>query len=79
MKAGAENPDADVLAAVRRIAVGTTHEPKLEAVRLALAAYAPEGCVGRRPVDGGAPEPLVGWEAIVGGPKPGAPRGIYRL
>ena len=79
MKAGAENPDADVLAAVRRIAVGTTHESKLEAGRLALAAYAPEACVERRPVDGGAPEPLVDWEAIVGGPKPGAPRGIYRL
>jgi hypothetical protein len=65
LKAGAENPDVDVLAAVRRIAVGTTHESKLEAGRLALAAY--------------APEPLVDWEAIVGGPKPGAPRGIYRL
>jgi len=79
LKAGAENPDADVLAAVRRIAVGTTYGPRLEAVRLALAAYAPEACVESRPVDGGAPEPLVGWEAIVGGPKPGAPRGIHRL
>lgn len=79
MKAGAENPDADVHAALRRIAVGATHEPKREAVHLALAAYAPEACVESRPVDGGAPEPLVGWEAIVGGPKPGAPRGIHRL
>ncbi len=31
MKAGVDRPDADLLAAVRRVAVGTTNEPKLEA------------------------------------------------
>ena len=74
MKAGVECPDADLLAAVRRVAVGTTNEPKLEAVRLALAPYAPEARVVGRPVDSGIPEQPVGWEAIVEGARNRASR-----
>ena len=74
MKAGVERPDADLLAAVRRVAVGTTNEPKLEAVRLALAPYAPEARVEGRPVDSGVPEQPVGWEAIVEGSRNRASR-----
>ncbi len=55
------------LAEVRRVRVGSTNEPKLDAVRDALAPYAPEVEVAGVDVPSGVPEQPVGWEEIVRG------------
>jgi inosine/xanthosine triphosphatase len=55
------------LAALRRVRVGSTNEPKLDAVRNALAPYAPDVEVAGVAVPSGVPEQPVGWEEIVRG------------
>ena len=55
------------LAELRRVRVGSTNEPKLEAVRNALAPYAPDVKVAGVDVPSGVPEQPVGWEEIVRG------------
>ena len=55
------------LAELRRVRVGSTNEPKLDAVRNALAPYAPEVEVAGVDVPSGVPEQPVGWEEIVRG------------
>jgi inosine/xanthosine triphosphatase len=45
--------------------VGSTNAPKLEAVRSALAPYAPGAAVEGVAVESGVPEQPVGWEEIV--------------
>jgi inosine/xanthosine triphosphatase len=59
---------------VKRVAVGTTNEPKLEAVRQALAPFAPGVRVEGRGVESGVPEQPVGWDAIVAGARNRAQR-----
>ena len=53
------------LAAVTSVRVGTLNEPKIEAVREAFTAYAPEAVVGGTAVESGVPDQPVGWEEIV--------------
>ncbi len=55
------------LAAVRQVRVGSTNEPKLAAVRSALAPFAPEARVEGVPVPSGVPEQPVGWDELVEG------------
>lgn len=55
------------LAGLRQVRVGSTNEPKLEAVRQALAPFAPEASVAGLSVESGVPEQPVGWEEIVAG------------
>jgi inosine/xanthosine triphosphatase len=55
------------LAELRSVRVGSTNEPKLEAVRRALAPFAPRVAVAGHPVESGVPEQPVGWEEIVAG------------
>ncbi len=55
------------LAELRRVRVGSTNEPKLDAVRNAIAAYAPDVEVAGVDVPSGVPEQPVGWEEIVRG------------
>ena len=55
------------LAELRRVRVGSTKEPKLDAVRNAFAPYAPEVAVAGVDVPSGVPEQPVGWEEIVRG------------
>ena len=55
------------LAELRRVRVGSTNEPKLDAVRNALAPYAPDVEVAGVDVPSGVPEQPVGWEEIVRG------------
>jgi inosine/xanthosine triphosphatase len=55
------------LVELRRVRVGSTNEPKLEAVRNALAPYAPEVEVAGVDVPSGVSEQPVGWEEIVRG------------
>jgi inosine/xanthosine triphosphatase len=55
------------LAELRRVRVGSTNEPKLDAVRNAFAAYAPDVEVAGVDVPSGVPEQPVGWEEIVRG------------
>jgi inosine/xanthosine triphosphatase len=55
------------LAGLGRVRVGTLNEPKLEAVRTALAAYAPEVSVEGVSVESGVPEQPVGYPEIVAG------------
>ena len=59
-------PDSPV-ARVARVRVGSLNAPKIEAVRSALAAYAPEARVEGVSVESGVPEQPVGWEEIVAG------------
>ncbi len=55
------------LAELRRVRVGSTNEPKLDAVRNAFAPYAPDVEVAGVDVPSGVPEQPVGWEEIVRG------------
>ena len=55
------------LGALRRVRVGSTNAPKLEAVRAALAAVAPGAQVEGAPVESGVAEQPVGFEEIVAG------------
>jgi inosine/xanthosine triphosphatase len=55
------------LARVAVVRVGSLNEPKIEAVRSALAAYAPAARVEGVAVASGVPEQPVGWEEIVSG------------
>jgi inosine/xanthosine triphosphatase len=55
------------LAELRRVRVGSTNEPKLDAVRNAFAPYAPDVEVVGVDVPSGVPEQPVGWEEIVRG------------
>jgi inosine/xanthosine triphosphatase len=55
------------LTELRRIRVGSTNGPKLDAVRDALAPYAPDVEVAGVDVPSGVPEQPVGWEEIVQG------------
>lgn len=58
-------PAESPLAALRQVRVGSTNEPKLAAVRQALAPYAPAVHVEGVAVESGvSPQPL-GWEEIV--------------
>jgi len=60
-------PRGSALAALRRVRVGSTSPPKLEAVRAALAAYAPRAQVEGAAVESGVSEQPVGFEEIVAG------------
>jgi inosine/xanthosine triphosphatase len=55
------------LAELRRVRVGSTNEPKLDAVRNAFSPYAPDVEVAGVDVPSGVPEQPVGWEEIVRG------------
>ena len=55
------------LAELRRVRVGSTNEPKLDAVRNAFSPYAPGVEVAGVDVPSGVPEQPVGWEEIVRG------------
>jgi inosine/xanthosine triphosphatase len=55
------------LSGVRRVRVGTLNPPKLEGVRAAFAAFAPEVTVDGIDVDSGVPEQPVGYEEIIRG------------
>jgi inosine/xanthosine triphosphatase len=55
------------LARVALVRVGSENGPKIEAVRSALAAYAPEARVEGAAVVSGVPEQPIGWEEIVAG------------
>lgn len=55
------------LAHVRRVRVGSTNGPKIEAVRAALAPWAPAARVEGVPVPSGVPEQPVGFAEIVDG------------
>jgi inosine/xanthosine triphosphatase len=56
-----------VLAAVRRIRVGSTNAPKLEAVRIAFEPFAPCAAVEGVAVPSGVPDQPVGFDEIVRG------------
>jgi len=58
---------ASPLAALREVRVGSANQPKVEAVRSALRAYAPEVRVEGVEVSSGVPEQPVGWDEIVRG------------
>lgn len=62
----AERRDA-AFAALHRVRVGSTNRPKLEAVRAALAPFAPRAQVEGAAVESGVPEQPVGFEEIVAG------------
>jgi inosine/xanthosine triphosphatase len=55
------------LTGMRRVCVGSTNERKLEAVRDALAPYAPQLEVAGVDVESGVPEQPVGWDEIARG------------
>ncbi len=55
------------LSALRQVCVGSTNEPKLAAVRSALAPFAPEAEVEGVAVASGVPEQPVGWDEVVQG------------
>lgn len=55
------------LAELRRVCVGSTNEPKLDAVRSAFEPYAPLVEVAGLDVPSGVPEQPVGWDEIVEG------------
>ena len=55
------------LSGLRRVLVGSTNPPKLEGVRAALAAYAPQVAVTGVAVSSGVPEQPVGFPEIVAG------------
>lgn len=58
---------ASPLASLRRVRVGSTSGPKIEAVRNALSAFAPEARVEGLEVESGVPEQPLGFEEIVRG------------
>jgi inosine/xanthosine triphosphatase len=60
-------PHPTPLSDLRSVRVGSTNEPKLEAVRRALAFYAPAVRVVGVAVGSGVPEQPVGWDEIVKG------------
>jgi inosine/xanthosine triphosphatase len=60
-------PAVNALRTLRRVRVGSRNEPKVEAVRSAVAAYAPDVAVCGVDVDSGVPEQPVGFEEIVRG------------
>jgi inosine/xanthosine triphosphatase len=60
-------PSAPALAALRQVRVGSMNEPKLAAVRAALAPFAPRARVSGAEVPSGVSEQPVGWEEIVRG------------
>ena len=55
------------LAGIRCVRVGSTNPPKLEGVRAALAAYAPDVVVEPVAVSSGVPDQPVGFAEIVAG------------
>lgn len=55
------------LAEVRRVRVGSTNGPKLEAVRAAFGAFSPDAQVEGVAVESGVPEQPVGYAEIVRG------------
>lgn len=67
-------PPAHALASLRRVRVGSTSPPKLEAVRNALAAFAPRVEVEGVAVSSGVPEQPVGFQEIVLGARNRAER-----
>lgn len=60
-------PGASALEHVRRVRVGSSNPPKIEAVRAALAPFAPHARVEGVPVASGVPEQPVGFAEIVDG------------
>ena len=62
-----DEPLPSPLANLRRVRVGSRNEPKISAVRSALAAYAPEASVEGVDVASGVPEQPVGLDEIVTG------------
>ncbi len=65
------------LAALRRVCVGSTNEPKLRAVRSALAPFAPEARVEGVAVASGVPEQPEGWDEVVEGARNRARRAAH--
>lgn len=59
------NLDGGALARLRRVSVGSTNEPKLAAVRSALAPFAPDVRVEGVAVDSGVPAQPVGFDEII--------------
>ena len=55
------------LSGVKRVQVGTLSPPKLEAVRAAFAAFAPDVEVAGIDVDSGVAEQPVGYDEIIRG------------
>ena len=55
------------LSGLKRVLVGSTNPPKLEGVRSAVSAFAPDAEVEGVVVPSGVPEQPVGFEEIVGG------------
>jgi inosine/xanthosine triphosphatase len=60
-------PAKNPLNSIQRVRVGSRNEPKIAAVRSAMAAYAPSVEVCGVSVDSGVPEQPVGFEEIVQG------------
>jgi inosine/xanthosine triphosphatase len=60
-------PAIDPLSSIQRVRVGSCNEPKIAAVRSAIATYAPSVEVSGVAVDSGVPEQPVGFEEIVQG------------
>lgn len=71
-------PRASALGAVRRVRVGSTNRPKLEAVREAFAALAPAAAVEAASVESGVSEQPVGFAEIVAGAR-GRARAAFAL
>jgi inosine/xanthosine triphosphatase len=63
----AHSSNANPLAGIRLVRVGSLNEPKLAAVRSAIAAYAPGAEVEGVEVASGVPEQPVGLEEIIRG------------
>ncbi|MBW2286245.1 MAG: DUF84 family protein [Deltaproteobacteria bacterium] len=61
------DPAVNPLSSIQRVRVGSRNEPKIAAVRSAMAAYAPSVEVCGVAVDSGVPEQPVGFEEIVQG------------
>ena len=61
------DPALNPLSSIRRVRVGSRNEPKIAAVRGAMAAYAPSVEVCGVAVDSGVSEQPVGFEEIVQG------------
>jgi len=62
-----DDPAVSPLSSVQRVRVGSCNEPKIAAVRSAIAAYAPSVEVCGVEVASGVPEQPVGFEEIVQG------------
>ena len=67
MTASSPAAGASPLALLRRVRVGTTNPPKLDAVRSALAPFAPDARIEGVAVESGVPEQPVGFDEIVRG------------